>query len=282
MQMRLEPLYPPIRNKLANALQRWHPSDASARLILQPWKDVFTPGAWEAFMVKNIVPKLALCLGELVVNPHQQLIDPFNWVMDWEGMLSLSSMVGLLEKHFFNKWLQVLCSWLSNNPNYEEITKWYLGWKGMLSEQLLSHPVIKEKLNEALDIMNRAVASGLGGYMQPGAKENIAYLTQTERRKDFQYEPPAPPQREVESSVPRLPVTGPVSASIPTNFKDLIQAKAEENGIVFMPIVGKRHMGKQLYTFGRIIIYVERGVVFVQGKKTWVPTSLQSLIDMAK
>lgn len=58
--------------------------------------------------------------------------------------------------------LQVLCSWLSNNPNYEEITKWYLGWKGMLSEQLLSHPVVKEKLNEALDIMNRAVASGLG------------------------------------------------------------------------------------------------------------------------
>lgn len=58
--------------------------------------------------------------------------------------------------------LQVLCSWLSNNPNYEEITKWYLGWKAMLSEQLLSHPLIKEKLNEALDIMNRAVASGLG------------------------------------------------------------------------------------------------------------------------
>lgn len=63
MHMRLEPLYPPIRNKLANALQRWHPSDASARLILQPWKDVFTPGAWEAFMVKNIIPKLGVCLG---------------------------------------------------------------------------------------------------------------------------------------------------------------------------------------------------------------------------
>lgn len=58
MQARLEPLYPPIRSKLANALHRWHPSDPSARLILQPWKDVFTPGAWEAFMVKNIVPKL--------------------------------------------------------------------------------------------------------------------------------------------------------------------------------------------------------------------------------
>ncbi|KAG8012068.1 Tuftelin-interacting protein 11 [Nibea albiflora] len=188
LQSRLEPLYPPIRSKLSNALQRWHPSDASARLILQPWKDVFTPGAWEAFMVKNIIPKLALCLEELVINPHQQQMEPFHWVMDWEGMLSPSSLVSLLDKNFFTKWLQVLCSWLSNSPNYEEITKWYLGWKSMFSDVLLAQPLIKEKFNEALDIMNRAVSSGMGGYMQPGARENIAYLTQTERRKDFQYE----------------------------------------------------------------------------------------------
>uniref|UniRef100_A0A8C1W3F4 Tuftelin-interacting protein 11 n=1 Tax=Cyprinus carpio TaxID=7962 RepID=A0A8C1W3F4_CYPCA len=281
MQSRLEPLYSPIRIKLAHALQRWHPSDSSARLILQPWKDVFTPGAWEAFMVKNIVPKLALCLGELVVNPHQQLLEPFSWVMDWEGMLSVSTMVGLLDKNFFPKWLQVLCSWLSNNPNYEEITKWYLGWKSLLSENLLSHPLVKEKLNEALDIMNRAVASGQGGYMQPGARENIAYLVQTERRKDLQCEP-QPERRDVEFSATRPPGTAAVPASVPTNFKDLVQAKAEENGIIFMPLVAKRHMGKQLFTFGRIVIYIERGVVFVQGEKTWVPTSLQSLIDMAK
>lgn len=61
-QSRLEPLYPPIRSKLSHALQRWHPSDASARCILLPWKDVFTAGAWEAFMVKNIIPKLGLFL----------------------------------------------------------------------------------------------------------------------------------------------------------------------------------------------------------------------------
>lgn len=276
LQSRLEPLYPPIRSKLSNALQRWHPSDASARLILQPWKDVFTPGAWEAFLVKNIIPKLALCLEELVINPHQQQMEPFNWVMDWEGMLSPSSLVSLLEKNFFPKWLQVLCSWLSNSPNYEEITKWYLGWKGMFSDVLLTQPLIKEKFNEALDIMNRAVSSGVGGYMQPGARENIAYLTQTERRKDFQYE--AMQERRDAESV----ATRGFSASVPTNFKDLVQAKAEENNIVFMPIVAKRHMGKQLYTFGRIVIYIDRGVVFVQGEKTWVPTSLQSLIDMAK
>lgn len=97
MQARLEPLYSPIRSKLASALQKWHPSDSSAKLILQPWKDVFTPGSWEAFMVKNIVPKLGMCLGELVINPHQQHMDAFYWVIDWEGMISVSSLVGLLK-----------------------------------------------------------------------------------------------------------------------------------------------------------------------------------------
>lgn len=120
-----------------------------------------------------------------------------------------------------------------------------------------------------------------GGYMQPGARENIAYLIQTERRKDFQCEP-QPERRDMENSVTRPPGTAAVPTSVPTNFKDLVQTKAEENGIVFMPLVAKRHMGKQLFTFGRIVIYIERGVVFVQGEKTWVPTSLQSLIDMAK
>uniref|UniRef100_A0A1W7RC50 Tuftelin-interacting protein 11 n=2 Tax=Crotalinae TaxID=8710 RepID=A0A1W7RC50_AGKCO len=279
MQARLEPLYSPIRNKLSNALQKWHPSDSSAKLILQPWKEVFTPGSWEAFMVKNIVPKLGLCLNELIINPHQQHMDAFFWVMDWEGMISVSSLVGLLEKHFFPKWLQVLCSWLSNNPNYEEITKWYLGWKSMFSDQVLAHPSIKEKFNEALDIMNRAVSSSVGGYMQPGARENIAYLTHTERRKDFQYEA-MQERREAENMAQRG--IGMAASSVPMNFKDLIQTKAEEHNIVFMPVIGKRHEGKQLYTFGRIVIYIDRGVVFVQGEKTWVPTSLQSLIDMAK
>ncbi|KAG5282785.1 hypothetical protein AALO_G00059910 [Alosa alosa] len=277
LQGRLEPLYPPIRSKLANALQRWHPSDGSARLILQPWKDVFTPGAWEAFMVKNIVPKLELCLSELVVNPHQQHMDPFHWVMDWEGMLSPSCMVGLLDKNFFRKWLQVLCSWLSNSPNYEEITKWYLGWKSMFSDTLLAQPLVKDKFNEALDIMNRAVSSGIGDYMQPGARENIAYLTHTERRRDFQYRA-AQERQEAESAAQR----GIGAMAVPTNFKDLVQAKAVENGIVFLPLVGRRHEGKQLYTLGRITVYIDRGVVFVQGERTWVPTSLQSIIDMAK
>ena len=74
---RLEPVYAPIRHKLANALKNWHPSDPSAKMILQPWEKVFKPGHMEAFVSKNILPKLGMALGEFAINPsHQQLGKP--------------------------------------------------------------------------------------------------------------------------------------------------------------------------------------------------------------
>jgi hypothetical protein len=65
-------VYPVIRHKLSKALVNWHPSDRSAKLMLVPWHGVFSRGDMDAFLVKNIVPKLQLALQELVINPHQQ------------------------------------------------------------------------------------------------------------------------------------------------------------------------------------------------------------------
>uniref|UniRef100_H0XL48 Tuftelin-interacting protein 11 n=1 Tax=Otolemur garnettii TaxID=30611 RepID=H0XL48_OTOGA len=266
-QAQLEPPSSPNCSKLSSALQKWHPSNSPAKFILQPWKD-FTPGSWQAFMVKNIEPKLGMYLSELVINPHQQHMDVFYWVIHWKGMIFVSGLVGLLEKHFFPKWLQVLCSWLSNSPNYEEITKWYMGWKSMIFYQVLAHSSIKDKFNEALDITNRVVSSN------PGAQENIAYLTHTERSSTMQE------RREAENMAQRG--IGVAASSVPMNMKDLIETQAEEHNILFMPVIRKWHKGKQLYTFGHTVICIDQGVVFVQGRRTWVPTCLQSLIDMAK
>jgi len=54
------------------ALNAWHPSDNSAKLMLQPWIHVFQQGYMESFLIKNIVPKLQAVLQTLVINPHHQ------------------------------------------------------------------------------------------------------------------------------------------------------------------------------------------------------------------
>jgi tuftelin-interacting protein 11 len=70
----LEPLYGPIRHKLSNALMNWYPSDTSAKMILQPWLNVFSQAHMDGFLVKNILPKLSLCMLEFVINPQQQIL----------------------------------------------------------------------------------------------------------------------------------------------------------------------------------------------------------------
>ena len=63
--------------------------------------------------------------------------------MDWEDLMPVHTMASLLDKLFFPKWLQVLTVWLNHSPDYEQVSKWYSGWKSMFSESLLQQPVIK-------------------------------------------------------------------------------------------------------------------------------------------
>ena len=63
--------------------------------------------------------------------------------MLWKDLIPLPAMVTLLERNFFPKWMQVLCTWLGNLPDYNEVTKWYTGWKSMFSSELLAAPPIK-------------------------------------------------------------------------------------------------------------------------------------------
>ncbi|XP_012559008.1 tuftelin-interacting protein 11 isoform X1 [Hydra vulgaris] len=263
---RLEPLYPPIRHKLSAALTNWYPSDPSAKVILEPWVKVFSRGTMEAFLIRSIYPKLEQCMSEFKINPHQQILEPFHWVMAWKDIISVHHMVSILEKHLFPKLLQVLRKWLLNSPNYDEVTKWYLGWKSMFGAEYTSNPTIKEQFNRALALMNQAVS----GTMQPGAKENVAYLTSTERR------------REAEQAFLSEKVQALTSSSIPTRFKDLVEQAAVENGLIFIPLPNRWHEGKTVYSFGKCVIYIDRDVVFYSTEGKWKPLSLQELIDYAK
>lgn len=197
--------------------------------------------------------------------------------MSWVDMLPHSSLVTLLEKHFFPRWLQVLGTWLSGpNPNYYEVTSWYQGWKTLFPQQLLSDTTVKEQLNKALDMMNNAVA---GGHSQPGARENVAYLASTERRRDFESLPAsAVSGQEAGPSARSLTA----SSSVPSSFRELMERRAEENNIVFVPVPNRTQEGKQVYRFGRLQIYVDRAVIFALNGSMWSPVSLNSLVEMAR
>ncbi|XP_066146544.1 septin-interacting protein 1 [Euwallacea fornicatus] len=266
-----ERIYPIIQDILGSALSGWHPSDRSAKLMLEPWQRALSQGTFLAFLVKHIVPKLQHCMQTMVINPHQQLLDPWHWVMDWKDMLSMPNMTLILEKCFFPRWLQTLAMWLNHNPNYNQVTEWYSGWKRMLSDDLLSQPTIKDSFHKALEMMSRAA----GIIQQPGAKESISYLSNAEGNSTL---PPPPPKIENFAEVVRA------AAAIPQGFKDLVTKRCEERGILFVPIPNKYHEAKQVYRIGTsgVQCYIDRNVIFFsQNGSTWIPTSLNRLLDVA-
>lgn len=282
MASRLEPLYPPIRLKLANALNAWHPSDSSAKLILEPWRGVFSQGTLEAFVVANILPKLALALQSMPINPHQQHLDVWQWVMSWEELCPASSMATLLEKTFFPQWLQVLAGWLQHAPNYQEISKWYTGWKSLFSDTLLQQPSVREQFKMALDMMNRAVSGlSVAPPVVAGAGQAPPGL--------LGYRPAPPPPHMPQEPMGGRPEYSHMqtirSSTTPANaqmtFKELIEQRAQEKNLLFVPMAHRFQEGKQVYRLGHVMLYLDRNVIFVFNGKTWVPTSLQSLLDMA-
>jgi len=98
-------------------------------------------------VVVKVFPSVLVACDEWNV-----VAEPWNWVMSWVDMLPQSSLVTLLDKHFFPRWLQVLGTWLSGpNPNYYEVTSWYQGWKALFPQQLLSDSTVKGIVNKYLN-----------------------------------------------------------------------------------------------------------------------------------
>ena len=116
-------------------------------LTLPSTLQVFDAKDWDALVMRSIVPKLAWALQDvLVINPLQQDLAPFHWLTAWHTVLPQHHMVNLLEFRFFPAWHRVLQHWLSNNPDFDEVTRWYMGWKVCCTAMLhcTAVPVFKQ------------------------------------------------------------------------------------------------------------------------------------------
>jgi tuftelin-interacting protein 11 len=282
---RMEPLYHPICYKLENVLHAWHASDASAYAILSPWKTVFDPVSWEQLIVRSIMPKLMAVLQEFQINPANQQLDQFYWVMGWASAIPIHHMVAMLEAGFFPKWQQVLYHWLCSNPDFDEVTQWFMGWKGLLSPELLANERIRNQLNVGLEMMNQAV-EGMA-VEQPGARENVSYLRVTEQRQfealqQQQQQAAAYAQQQAAISFGSgVHLNNSMGAS-QLSLKEVVEAYAQEHDIQFLPKVGRTHDGLQVYAFGTVSVYLDsvKQQVFAQSGDRWVIASLEQLIEM--
>ncbi|XP_006352537.1 septin and tuftelin-interacting protein 1 homolog 1 [Solanum tuberosum] len=274
---RLESCYHTIRSRLESVLHAWHPSDMSAYYILSPWKTVFDAINWEKLMVRFIVPKLLAVMHEFQINPANQNLDQFYWVRTWATAIPIHHMLPILDI-FFNKWQEVLYHWLCSNPNFEEVTKWYLGWKELIPPELQANEHIRYRLNLALDMMNQAV-EGLE-VVQPGLRENISYLRVLEQRQ-FETQKKAAVQAQSRPSVGSnsgIQMDGGVDMSM----KEVIEVHAQENGLLFKPKPGRMQDGHQIYGFGNISIIIDslNQKVFAQVEDRWSFVSLEQLLDL--
>lgn len=256
-----ENVYPVIMEKLSKALVAWMPSDRSARAIISPWKGVFPEADFQNFLLKNIIPKLQLNLAEIMINPLHQDMDQFNQVWEWHELISTQAMAQMLVKFFFPKWMQTLVIWLNQNPNLEQVSRWYLGWKAQFSTAILESIAIKEHFRRALELMQRSTGAGLPANMQIPAPIIEPIIA-----------PPPPSLMDLHiAPAPQL------------EFKELVSQKCAERGIIFAPMPGRREHGKQVYRVGKLFCYIDRTVVMLSdGSFTnWIPVSIPSLLDRA-
>ncbi|KAL9683074.1 hypothetical protein QQ045_014888 [Rhodiola kirilowii] len=280
LSQKLETLYDTIRQKLGNVLHAWHPSDASAYTILSPWKTVFDAASWENLMVRFIVPKLQEVMREFLINPADQKLHQFDWVMSWASVIPMHHMVTLLEIFFFSKWQQVLYHWLCANPNFEEITQWYKGWKERIPPELLANERIRYQLNIGLDMMNQAV-EGLT-VVQPGLRENISYLRVQEQRQFEAQQKAAQAQKQFAGGVGSSVQMDNASGMPEMSLKEVVEAHAQQHELLFKLKPGRMHNGHQIYGFGSISIIIDslNQKVYAQTEDVWTLVSLEQLLDL--
>lgn len=277
---RMEPLYDPIRYKLNFALVNWHPGDSSALALLSPWKTVFDPANWELLIVRSIMPKLIQAMQEFVINPANQILDQFHWVMAWVSAVPLHHMVNLLEVNFFPKWHQVLLHWLRASPDYEEVTAWFVGWKSLLPTELLANEKVRHQLSLALELIHQGME---GTPSVPLAtRDKLKYLRAAEQRLHDLPQPArgaAHVQPQKQHAAINMEENG---SGEELTLKEVVEAFAEENDVQFMPKPGRTYEGLQVYSFGAVSIVVDtaKQSILAQTGDGWNAVYLDQILEM--
>lgn len=124
-----------------------------------------------------------------------------------------------------------------------------------------------ENLQKGLEIIGAAM-------QRPGQPIDFGYILNRSNQPQAQ----APPQNKPELMVDAMRLT----AQVPHGFRELVQLKCEEMGLIFVPVPNRYYEGKQVYKCGSVLMYISGNVIFIlRDGQMWVPASLNQLIQAA-
>ena len=180
--------------------------------------------------------------------------------------MTVNMTVHLLEREFFPKWIQALFDWLSQNPDFEEVSQWYLGWKQQFSAELREEEKIKIMFNYGLDLMNASLEDE---DLQPLMREIRMKLTKATSKPHDQARKREP--AHVKAPPPR---TGRPQE---LTFRETIERLALSYNLSFSP-TQRSIDGKTIFEFNQNMIYLDKNNVYLRDKKGWKPVSLPDLL----
>ena len=146
-----------IEYKIEKNIINWDVTNPDSILILKPWKKLWEENYFEDMINKYVLPKLNFIISKTIIDPRNQNLSNLKIVFKWknEGIISEVKVVTIFKKHFFPRWLNTLHKWLSegelNEEKFNEVQKWYEGWKNYFTKQnLLTYEEIKTEFKDAM------------------------------------------------------------------------------------------------------------------------------------
>ena len=265
----LDSCYSTICSKMAAVLIKWNALDESAHLLLKPWKSLFDSSCIK-ILEQKIIPKLESHLRLFQIRMGFEYLEAeisyLHHFLIWTDFCNLTSLVLILEKHFFPKFYSNIYNWMlkGGKESYKDVVNYYKKWKSAFSN-LISIKEIEALFDHSLEIMN-AIAAGRSNFSP------FRYSSVVEKGSSI--------QSNLNSKAPLSVPSRPVFDSETISLKSALENLALENNAVFIPLPSKRYNGREVYSFNGKNIYLDNDLIYLNNKGSWSP--LPTISDLLK
>ena len=110
-------------------------------------------------------------------------------------MIGADKIAEIFAQFFFPRWQMVLVTWLCATPNFEEVSRWYTGWKSLFPLELQQTRLLRTQFSHALEVINASLS---GIPLPPPLPIFVPHEAQTQAQAPKTIvAPPSPPRIKV-------------------------------------------------------------------------------------